>query len=146
VPDHLTALVPLVHAGATCFMAGLIWFVQVVHYPLMPGAPADAARAYADRHQRRTTLVVAPVMLIEAASALALLWLPDARLTVAPAPWLGAILLGVVWVSTFAIQVPLHTRLAAAPDSAIVRRLVITNWLRTAAWTARAVLALTMLA
>ena len=25
----------LVHAASTLFMAGVIWFVQVVHYPLM---------------------------------------------------------------------------------------------------------------
>ncbi|MFY0528690.1 hypothetical protein ACN28I_37835 [Archangium gephyra] len=29
-----TPLVLLAHAAATLFMVGLIWFVQVVHYPL----------------------------------------------------------------------------------------------------------------
>ena len=27
-------LLLLLHAGATFFMCGLIWFVQIVHYPL----------------------------------------------------------------------------------------------------------------
>jgi len=48
------------------------------------------------------------------------------------------VLLAVVWVSTFALQVPCHTRLSQAPDRAVMARLVAGNWLRTAAWTLRA--------
>ena len=39
-------------------------------------------------------------------------------------------------VVTVAVSVPLHTRLGEAYDDAVARRLVATNWLRTAAWTA----------
>ncbi len=37
---------------------------------------------------------------------------------------------------TVAVSVPLHTRLGEAYDDGVARRLVATNWLRTAAWTA----------
>ena len=40
------------------------------------------------------------------------------------------------------VQVPLHRRLQGGFDAAAHRRLVRTNWLRTAAWTLRAALAL----
>ena len=53
-------------------------------------------------------------------------------------------LLAVVWISTFAVQVPLHRRLAEGYDAARHRRLVLSNWIRTLAWTARAVLVLTI--
>ena len=39
-------LIALVHLLATTTMAGLIWFVQVVHYPLFAHVPASASAAY----------------------------------------------------------------------------------------------------
>jgi hypothetical protein len=46
-------------------------------------------------------------------------------------------LVGVVWLSTFLVQVPAHERLALAYEPATQRRLVTSNWIRTASWTAR---------
>ncbi len=51
-----------------------------------------------------------------------------------------------IWTSTFAVQVPLHGRLARGFDSVTHRRLVLTNWARTAGWSVRGVLALLMTA
>ena len=36
----------LVHAATACFMTGLIWFVQVVHYPLLGVVEAREFGAY----------------------------------------------------------------------------------------------------
>ena len=46
-------------------MAGLIWFVQIVHYPLFHKVSEDTSVAYADEHQTRTAWVVGLPMLIE---------------------------------------------------------------------------------
>jgi hypothetical protein len=133
-----SALLAPAHAGATLFMTGLIWFVQVVHYPLLRRIPATEAAAYAQDHARRTGWVVGPVMLAELGLALAL----AARGGLLA--WTSLGLLGVLWASTAWIQVPLHRRLALGPDPAAVESLVRTNWLRTAAWTLRAPLALAL--
>lgn len=146
MPDPLTTLILLAHAGATWFMVGLIWFVQVVHYPLMGAVPAGAFEAYAKAHQRRTTWIVGPVMLVEALSALLVAWAPQGELALTPMRWIGLALLVLIWVSTFAVQVPLHRRLASGLDRAVWRRLVATNWLRTIPWTARGIIALLLLA
>lgn len=138
VPEQLATLVPMAHAGATWFMTGLIWFVQVVHYPLMGVVPGNEFPAYQRDHQRRTTVVVGPVMLVEAGSALLLAWSPSREFAGFPLAWTGLVLLAFIWVSTFAVQVPLHARLASGFDRAVWRRLVITNWLRTLGWTVRA--------
>ena len=42
-----TPFVLLAHAAATLFMVGLIWFVQVVHYPLFARVGPDAFVPYA---------------------------------------------------------------------------------------------------
>ena len=130
----------LIHAAATWFMVGLIRFVQVVHYPLFARVGADGFREYSTSHQARTTMVVGPVMLVEFVTAAALLVVEPGVLTIA-----GAVRLGLGWASTFFVQVPLHGRLETRHDVALVRRLVMTNWLRTWLWSARGVLALLLL-
>jgi hypothetical protein len=137
-------VVLLVHAAATWFMCGVIWFVQVVHYPLFTHVGAATSAAYARANQRRTTAVVLPAMLVELACAGWLAWSPPAG-TPPWQPQLGLALLGVIWTSTLLLQVPAHARLSAGPDEAAVGRLVRTNWIRTAAWSTRGVLALGML-
>jgi len=135
-----SALLAPAHAAATLFMTGLIWFVQLVHYPLLRRLPAEAVAAYAREHARRTGWVVGPVMLAELGLALAL----AAR--GGPLAWTALALLGMIWASTASLQVPLHRRLANGPDPTAIESLVRTNWIRTAAWTLRAPLALALAA
>jgi hypothetical protein len=132
----------LVHAAATWAMTGLIWFVQVVHYPLLRGVGAAGFTPYHQAHSRLTTLVVGPLMLVEAASAI---WIALERTPSVPAAWVGIGLLVLVWGATFFVSVPRHTLLGSGFDAAVVDSLVATNWIRTLAWSARAVLASWML-
>ncbi len=135
----MIALLLMLQLVSTLGMVGVIWFVQVVHYPLFGKVGISGFRDYEQDHQRRTTLIVAPLMLTEAATAVALFWLrPDGI----PVPFaiVGLGLLAVLWASTFLWQLPAHERLAKSFDSATHRNLVRSNWLRTVAWSARGVL------
>lgn len=143
---ELNEILLLVHAASTWFIVGLIWFVQIVHYPLMIEVPEGCSVRYAELHQRRTGLVVGPLMLTEAVTAVLLAVGVAGGGLMGTLAWAGLGLLVVVWLSTFAVQVPLHRRLAAGFDPGACRRLVATNALRTAAWTARGVVAAWMLA
>ena len=135
----------VVHAASTFFMTGLIWFVQVVHYPLMSRVGEGYFAEYENRHTRFTTRVVAAPMLVELISGLLLLqWQPIAVPPIIP--WLGFLALGLIWVSTWRLQVPMHRKLAAGFDAGAHRRLVSTNWLRTALWSLRSLLVLAMIA
>ena len=136
----LNALLPIAHAAAALFMTGVIWFVQIVHYPLFGRVGAANFRAYEREHARRTGWVVGPAMVVELLLALAL----AARGGLLA--WAGLALLAVIWTSTALVQVPLHRRLERGADVAAQRRLVRTNWIRTAAWTARAVIAIVIAA
>lgn len=127
------------HALATWFMTGVIVFVQVVHYPLMARVGRDRFREYEADHTRRTTWIVAPPMLIEAATALALVTVARDRVPELQA-WFGLTLVLVIWISTAALQVPQHRRLESGFDAVAHRRLVSSNWIRVAAWSARSAL------
>lgn len=135
----------LAHLAATAVMVGIVWFVQAVHYPLFADVGADGWVAYAAAHVRRTGRVVGPPMLVEGATAALLLLRRPPEVPVGWA-WLGAGLLLAVWGSTALLQVPRHRLLAAGFDPVAARTLVATNWLRTAAWTLRGLLALAMVA
>jgi len=130
----------LAHCFATLCMVGIIWFVQIVHYPLFVSIDGRCFATYESEHQRKTTQIVAPLMLLELTSAVLLFAIASTLLAI-----VGIVLLGVVWWSTFAVQVPYHQRLVREFDATIVRRLVFSNWLRTIAWTARGILSLVLL-
>ena len=56
-------------------------------------------------------------------------------------------LLAAGWVATGLWYAPLHGRLQTEGyDARLIERLIATNWLRTALWSARGVLALALLA
>lgn len=145
MPDSLSDAALIVHAGTACFMAGLIWFVQIVHYPLMRLVPPGEFSAYERAHQSRVTRIVAPVMLIESLATAMILMPPEGGVTGDPMRWAAAVLLVVNHAATFGILVPLHARLARGHDDALVACLVRMNWIRTFAWTARAVIGLALL-
>lgn len=122
---------------ASClYMTGLIWMVQVVHYPLFAKVGAGQFVEYQHRHQILTTWVVGPPMLVEmlAASIMLVIRPPLLCFTWALIGW---ILLLMIWCSTAFLQVPCHQQLTGGFDAQAHLRLVSSNWVRTLGWTAR---------
>ena len=147
-PDIVSAatlkLLLLVHAAATLFMCGLIWIVQVVHYPLFAKVGVKGFAAYEASHTRLITFIVFPAMVAELITAFVLVAnRPD--LIPAWQVWSGLGLVGVIWASTGLLQVPMHAVLSGGFDAEAHARLVSTNWIRTIAWSLRSVLACAML-
>ncbi|MFT5124755.1 MAG: hypothetical protein ACI9TH_002886 [Kiritimatiellia bacterium] len=129
---------------ATLYMTGLIWFVQLVHYPMFAEVAAGDFPRYEAVHNTRTSWAVMPAMLIELAVVLYLVFAPASPWS-RPMASTGLALLVLIWLSTFLLQVPCHTRLMEGFDADVHRKLVLTNWVRTVAWSLRAALVLRML-
>jgi len=114
-------------------LTGLIWTIQLVHYPMLARSEEAVAAATYREHGRRIVWLVAPLMVLELAVS-ALLWLAG------PAEWWRIAqfgLVGVIWIDTATVQVPLHRQLCVAHDPEAASRLVRSNWIRTGAWTLR---------
>lgn len=142
--DALVISVLLLHAGSTLMMTGLIWFVQIVHYPLMGKVGEQQFASYEQSHTKQTTWVVGPLMLIEMVTAVYLLGFAPTK----QAHWIalaGLIALGFIWGSTLMLQIPAHRKLEQGYDQPTHRKLVQTNWIRTIAWSIRSILALCLL-
>ncbi|MGD8825352.1 MAG: hypothetical protein PVI24_10250 [Myxococcales bacterium] len=129
----------LVQAITTWAMTALIWFVQLVQYPSFGMVGVQFFPAFHRQHSSRITFIVAPLMIAEAVSALALLWRPVTVMSL-PEVWVGVGLVAVIWASTFLFQVSMHGRLSKGFDEEAWRFLVASNWVRTVAWSLRAVL------
>jgi len=142
MPQHLVLVLQL---GASAFMAGVIWLVQLAHYPLFAAVGDAASRGWFVRNQRATAIVVVPPMLLEGATAAAVALAPPPGVS-RPAALAGLALVAVAWLSTAIVQMPLHARLGQdGHDPATIARLVGSNWVRTIAWSTRAALAAWML-
>ena len=136
-------IVLLLNVASTWAMVGLIWLIQVVHYPLFAQVGEENFVRYSEDHQRLITLIVLPLMFCELITSF---WLWTSRPETVPDNFViaGIVLVVVIWLSTFFIQVPQHGRLATAFDLATIQLLVRGNWIRTVAWSLRGVLSLYM--
>ena len=139
----MTLFVLLLQAFASSALAGLIWTIQVVHYPLFDRVDPPQWAEFHRSHSARISVVVGPLM---AAESLATLWLlvrTPASVSTALA-WIGAVLVAMVLTSTVLLSVPIHTQLGAGFSIGAHRRLVTTNWIRTVGWTLRAIVSSVM--
>lgn len=132
------------HLVSTVFMVGVIWMVQLVHYPLLARVGVEEFTGYQAAHSTRITALIALPWAVQGLTAVALvvarppgvpLWLVLADLA----------LVGVTVLVTVALSVPAHEQLGAGFDTTAHRTLVVTNWLRTAAWTVSGVLSTAVL-
>jgi hypothetical protein len=139
--DTVSRLLFFAHLASTLYMVGLIWFVQIVHYPLFNAVGSHNFADYERRHSARTTWVVAPPMLVELTTAVLLFWFRHSEVSSAYL-WTGLALLAVIWLSTAFIQVPCHNALISGFDAVVHQRLVRSNWMRTIAWSLRGILVL----
>ncbi len=128
-----------IHVLVTITMTGIIWFIQLVHYPLLNLVGAAQFTTYEVAHTRLITWTVFPWMLIELGTGFLLLWRRPRQVTVVQA-WIGFGLLLVIWASTVFLQVPQHHILALGFNAAAQTKLVATNWLRTVVWSVRTLL------
>ncbi len=138
-PLPLSTLMLLLNFVATLFMTGVIWYVQIVHYPLFSRVGPASFREYEALHANLTTAVVLLPMLIELITALYLCYERPNAVSALEA-FAGAAMLGVIWLSTMFIQVPKHTLLSMGFDEKVHQALVATNWIRTVLWSLRSVL------
>lgn len=124
----------VIHLFCTFFMTGLCWFVQVVHYPLFRAVDPDDFPAY-ERKNFITILVAGPVMAVELLTALWLTFISTGNWA-----YLNLGLFALICLSTVVWQVPIHLKLRNSADSALITKLIRTNWVRTICWTLRSAL------
>ncbi len=139
--SDLSRYVFLTNLASSLGMVGIIWFVQLVHYPLLRrlGEVENSSRGETDGPLARWAFGLP--MLLEGVSTIWLAWFqPDLFDSWQMSVGLGALVL--IWVSTVILQIPLRRSLTREFNPKIYRRLVATNWIRTICWSLRGILLL----
>ena len=127
----------ILNAASTLFLCGLIWIIQVLHYPFFHRLDRENFALHQQAHKMQISYIVVPVMLIELGSSI---WLALQESAFQIEFIIGAALVLLIWASTFFIQVPLHGKISSGYNKATVDKLVATNWLRTLLWSLKSLI------
>ncbi len=127
------------HLISTSIMVGVIWLVQVVHYPSFHFINKNSYPDFQNFHIKKISFVVIPVMLIESASGLSLIFFRY-RLSTSILISFGFLIL--IWIITALFFSKSHQDLTKGYNKGIVDKIVYLNWIRTSLWSIRLILLL----
>src|SRR5947207_175918 len=110
----LAAFIFLLNFSVTWFLVGLIWFLQVVHYPLFKAAATEKDFGiYEKAHTPLALQVIFPAMVLEMVTATLLVMAPlRPHLMSGGEALFGLLLVAGVWISTTFLVAPAHQHLA----------------------------------
>jgi hypothetical protein len=132
----------LTNIVCSLFLTGLIWVVQLVHYPSFQFWGSRMAEAHAF-HSLRISVIVVPVMMLELASSFAL-----SMSAIPYKGWhqLGLVMVLLIWAITFFYIVPVHNVIpyVDAPGLSI-QKLVSLNVWRTVFWSLKSLVGIYLL-
>ncbi|MDQ8191127.1 hypothetical protein [Roseibacillus persicicus] len=120
----------ITHAFSVFALFGLIWTIQLVHYPMFKFVEAPHWPRFHRIHSRNITFIVFPLMLVELLTSLQL-FLEDNSFSHSMSLGCAA----ATWLLTILIFVPLHNQIAIRPVPSKLALLAHLNWLRVVVWT-----------
>lgn len=127
--------VTLLEIASTWALIGLIWLIQLTHYPTFRYIDRHKWASFHKHHTFSISLIVMPLMLIELGVAIYLsLYTPSII------EYIKLILVGLIWLNTFLQAVPLHNKLAYAKKEKLIERLIRVNWIRTIFWSLKGII------
>jgi len=127
----------LLHFMASSIMVGVIWVIQLVHYPSFNYIEKQRYSNFQSFHMMRISYVVIPVMLIELLTLVLLIYSMD-QINIELV--LSGIILLLIWVITAIFFSGAHQKLILGYDKSVVGNLIKMNWSRTLLWTFRLIL------
>ncbi|MGK0367234.1 MAG: hypothetical protein ACI9QD_000368 [Thermoproteota archaeon] len=130
-----------IHLSSCLLMTGVIWMVQIVHYPTFKFIDYKSFTLFSAFHAKSISSIVIPLMLIEiATAAILIIQFPGIAL------FINFILLLITWGVTFLVSMPLHKELQRQQSTRSIEKLINSNWVRTSLWTLRSVFLWTLIA
>ena len=127
----------IIHLIATSVMVGVIWIIQLVHYPSFHFIELKQYTTFQRFHMSTISYVVIPAMVTELFTLILIIISMDQIDTLVLA---SAILLIFIWLITAVFFSGVHQKLTLGYDQTVVDKLVKLNWGRTLLWTLRLLL------
>ena len=125
------------HLALASIMVGVIWVIQLVHYPSFRFTDREKYVSFQIFHMRNISFIVVPVMILEFLSGLLLVLYHSNQESLLR---ISFILLLIIWLVTALFFAQIHQKLSKGYDETLVRNLVSLNWIRTLLWTIRTII------
>jgi hypothetical protein len=125
------------HLALASIMVGVIWVIQLVHYPSFRFTDREKYVSFQIFHMRNISFIVVPVMILEFLSGLLLVLYHSNHESLLR---ISFILLLIIWLVTALFFAQIHQKLSKGYDETLVRNLVSLNWIRTLLWTIRTII------
>ena len=127
----------IIHLIATSVMVGVIWVIQLVHYPSFHFIELKQYTTFQRFHMSRISYVVIPAMLTELFTLILFIISTD---KIDSFISISGLLLILIWLMTAVFFSGVHQKLTLGYDQVVVEKLVKLNWSRTLFWTLRLLL------
>ena len=125
------------HLIFTSIMTGVIWVIQIVHYPSFHFIEKDLYTAFQKFHMNKISIIVMPIMLAELITGIMLFFDNSFK---SPFLTISIIILVLIWLITGVFFTKVHNELIAGYQELVVNQLIAMNWIRTLLWTLRLLL------
>ena len=125
------------HLIFTSIMTGVIWIIQIVHYPSFHFIEKELYTAFQKFHMNKISIIVMPIMLAELITGIMLFFDKSSK---SPFLTISIIILVLIWLITGVFFTKAHNELIAGYQELVVNQLVAMNWIRTLLWTLRLLL------
>jgi len=125
------------HLIFTSIMTGVIWVIQIVHYPSFHFIEKELYTAFQKFHMNKISIIVIPIMLAELITGMMLFLDKSSKSSFLIISFLILIL---IWLITGVFFTKVHNELIAGYQELVVNQLVAMNWIRTLLWTLRLLL------
>ena len=113
-------------------LLGVILATQFVSYPMFLSVDSKSFTSYHMNYTFNISKIVLPLMVIELFFVIEMLFNNYNVYSL-----ISFFLIIVVWLSTFFIQVPLHNSLSEKYSELKIKKLILSNWIRTFSWFAK---------
>ena len=125
------------HLIFTSIMTGVIWVIQIVHYPSFHFIEKELYTAFQKFHMNKISIIVIPIMLAELITGMMLFLDKSSK---SPFLIISFVILVLIWLITGVFFSKAHNELIAGYQELVVNQLVAMNWIRTLLWTLRLLL------
>lgn len=125
------------HLIFTSIMTGVIWVIQIVHYPSFHFIEKELYTAFQKFHMNKISIIVIPIMLAELITGMMLFLDKSAK---SPFLIVSFVILVLIWLITGVFFSKAHNELMTGYQELVVNQLVVMNWIRTLLWTLRLLL------
>ncbi|MAI85626.1 MAG: hypothetical protein CMF99_00305 [Candidatus Marinimicrobia bacterium] len=125
------------HLIFTSIMTGVIWVIQIVHYPSFHFIEKELYTAFQKFHMNKISIIVIPIMLAELITGMMLFLDKSSK---SPFLIVSFVILVLIWLITGVFFSKAHNELMTGYQELVVNQLVVMNWIRTLLWTLRLLL------